>query len=132
MRFLVVALLAALSIGYAQADPAPVNNNGQFQGTMGAAPYLNSPLGYCQFTVSGTAALLTAKCTVPANARVFYAIPETAAIRWRDDGVAPTASVGMPVSTGTQLVYTGLTTAIAAWQVIAQSGTSTVDVAFYQ
>lgn len=127
-----VTLTLLLSVGGADAAPAPTNTNGQYQGMVGSAPYLNTPLGYCQFTVSNTAVALSANCTVPAAARQFYAVAETAAVRWRDDGSAPTSTVGMPLPTGTQLTYTGLTSAIAAWEVIAQSGTATIDVSFYQ
>jgi hypothetical protein len=33
--------------------------------------------------------------------------PETKDVRWRDDGTAPTASVGMPLVVGTTLNYDG-------------------------
>lgn len=32
---------------------------------------------------------------------------EAQAVRWRDDGTAPTAAVGQPLAVGVQMVYTG-------------------------
>jgi hypothetical protein len=92
-------------------------------------PALAVPLGYCQLSV--TAAVLVSTCSggIPAGATFAWITPETAAIRWRDDGTAPSATVGNPVAAGQQLVYGGL---LASLQVVAQSGTSTVNVAFYR
>lgn len=86
-------------------------------------------LGYCQLSV--TAAVLISTCSggIPGGATMAYITPETAAIRWRDDGTAPTTTVGYPVSAGNQLAYMGN---LATLQVIAQSGTSTVNIAFYR
>lgn len=87
------------------------------------------PLGYCQLTVSSTAVLLSS-CTggIPDKSAWVQIIGETAAIRYRADGVAPTASVGMPLATGTPMQYTSV---MAKLQFIAQTGTATVDADFY-
>jgi hypothetical protein len=92
-------------------------------------PALLVSLGYCQLSV--TTAVLVSTCSggIPAGATFAWITPETAAIRWRDDGTAPSATVGNPVSAGQQLVYGGL---LASLQVVAQSGTATVNVAFYR
>jgi len=34
-------------------------------------------------------------------------IPETQAVRWRDDGTDPTSTVGMPLAAGVALQYDG-------------------------
>jgi hypothetical protein len=39
--------------------------------------------------------------------RIAIITPEGQAVRWRDDGVAPTASVGMPLAVGVTLQYDG-------------------------
>ena len=89
--------------------------------------------GVCQLSVTSGAAVLLSACSggIPANTRVAYITSETAAIRWRDDGTAPTTTVGYPLSSGgAQLVYSAAP--LSALQMIAQSATTTVDVAFYQ
>lgn len=52
-----------------------------------------NPLGYQQITVSSTALGLT----VPSTAMRAVLSVEAQPIRWRDDGVDPTASVGVLV-----------------------------------
>lgn len=50
-------------------------------------------------------------------------------VNWRDDGVAPTATVGMPMlATDSPFEYMG---DIGGIQFIEQSGAATVDVSFY-
>jgi hypothetical protein len=53
---------------------------------------------------------------------------ETAAIRWRDDGTAPTTSVGMPIAAGGCFNYSGT---FATLRVIAQTGSPVVNIGFY-
>ena len=59
--------------------------------------------GFQQIAVLSTAQLLT----VPANARAAIIHAETQAIRWRDDGTAPTAAIGMRLVVGDTLYYDG-------------------------
>jgi hypothetical protein len=90
-------------------------------------------LGYCQLTGVATATALSACSggipTMPAGT-VFYAfiIPESA-IRLRDDGTAPTATVGMPVAANQP--YMATVNPLSNVQMIPQSGTATIDVMFY-
>lgn len=89
------------------------------------------PVGYCQLTATGTAALVST-CTggIPVGASVAYISVETANIRWRDDGTAPTTSAGMPiVAAAAPFLYQGDLTKL---QVIAVSGSPVVDLAFYK
>lgn len=58
---------------------------------------------------------------------VFYA--ETAAIRWKDDGSAPTSSLGNEIPSATTYTYLGTLSAI---QFIAATGSPLLDVAFYR
>lgn len=85
------------------------------------------PLGYQQITAA-TLAAATA-LTVPAGAQVAVLNSETAGIRWRDDGTAPTATVGMILATGTTLEYWGT---LSALQFIAQTGSPLLDVSYYR
>ena len=60
---------------------------------------------------------------------VAVIIVENASVRWRDDGTAPTASVGMPLQPGSTLFYDGDLTRI---RFIQQSPTATLNVSFYK
>lgn len=60
-------------------------------------------LGYQQIAdVSSSVGL-----TVPSGATLALIVPETQNVRWRDDGTAPTSSVGMPIFVGASLSYDG-------------------------
>lgn len=61
------------------------------------------PLGFQQITVLTTSTPLT----VPTGTKEIQAVCEAQAVRWRDDSVAPTATVGMPLAVGTLLEYQG-------------------------
>jgi hypothetical protein len=81
-------------------------------------------LGYQQITsLSASTAL-----TVPTGATMALIIAETQAVRWRDDGTAPTASVGMPLATGVSLSYDGDLRAI---RFIQQTASATLNVCYY-
>lgn len=78
---------------------------------------LLKPVGYQQITSLSAATGLT----IPSNAtkdpakaaKAALIIAETQSVRWRDDGVDPTASVGMPLPTGAPgIFYTGDLSAI--------------------
>lgn len=94
------------------------------------APYPYSSLpttsaGYQQITATSSAQSLT----VPTGATIAQICVETAAIRYRDDGTAPTASVGMPVAAGTCFAYSA---PLRAFQFIAQSGSPVLNILYYQ
>lgn len=84
-------------------------------------------LGYVQVSVAGTAKSGTA-IGIPTGAERVLIIPETNAIRWRDDGGTPTASVGMPAAAASGTDFDGN---IANLSLIAQSGTATVNLSYY-
>lgn len=87
------------------------------------------PLGYCQLT-SVSASTLVSSCPSGIPALTGWAVicVETAAIRWRDDGTAPTASVGMPIAAAQCFNYEGT---FATLRVIAQTGSPVVNISFY-
>lgn len=93
------------------------------------APTSLVQLGYCQLSVTTAVLISTCSGGIPLGAEYAYVTSEGAAIRWRDDGTAPTTTVGYPLSVGTQLAYGAL---LPLLQVIAQTGTATVNIAFYR
>ena len=54
--------------------------------------------------------------------------PETQGVRWRDDDVAPTSSVGMPLAAGVTLQYDGDITKI---KFIEQSASAKLNITYY-
>jgi hypothetical protein len=89
-------------------------------------------LGYQQITSLSAAAGLTVPQTDlnGLNARPSIALitPETQAVRWRDDDVNPTASVGMPLAAGVTLQYDGDLTKI---KFIEQTASAKLNVTYY-
>lgn len=55
-------------------------------------------------------------------------IAETQTVRWRDDGVAPTATVGMPLAAGQPFLYDGDLTKI---RFIEATATAALNVSYY-
>jgi len=123
MRFLIVLGLAFGLVGTANAQPAGASSTVRIGGWYGA-------LGYCQLTSISSATPLSS-CTngIPAGTGFIEVCVETANVRYRDDGTNPTASVGMPVASGTCFPYAA---AIGAIAFIAQSGSPIVNVSFYK
>jgi hypothetical protein len=81
-------------------------------------------LGYQQITsLSASTAL-----TVPSGATLALIVPETQNVRWRDDGTAPTASIGMPIFVGASLSYDGDLKNI---RFIQQDASATLNVSYY-
>lgn len=83
------------------------------------------PAGYApQATLTAAVGLPN----IPVNARIARIICETQAVRWRDDGVAPTATVGMPLAVGTELIYDGN---LASIKFIEQTASAKLNVSYY-
>lgn len=103
-------------------------------GSLGFSNQFQKPLGYQQFTSLGSAIQLgvtapsTGPTAIPAKATMCVISVEGAAIRWRDDGTPPTASIGMPVGNGQSLSYSGDMTAL---QMIQQAASATVNITYY-
>lgn len=93
-------------------------------GLIKSGPYLVA--GASQYALASTT--LTS-LTVPNGATVAQICVETAGVRYRDDGTAPTSTVGMPVASGTCFQYAG---PLSVVQFIAQTGAPTLDVAYYK
>lgn len=89
-------------------------------------------LGYQQITSLSSATGLTVP-TRDANGlsvKPVMAIitPLTAAVRWRDDGTDPTASVGMPLAAGVTLQYDG---DLGRIKFIQNGGTAELNISYY-
>lgn len=81
-------------------------------------------LGYQQITSLSSAAGLTA----PQGATLAVIAPLTQGVRWRDDGVDPTASVGMPIAAGAYFNYDGDLKRI---KFIEQTGSAELNISYY-
>lgn len=80
--------------------------------------------GYQQITSLAAATGLT----VPSGATIAIIRPETQAVRWRDDGTSPTATVGQPLGTSDELYYD---VNLAAIEFIEQSASAKLNVTYY-
>ena len=93
---------------------------------------VTSCIGYQQITSLSAAANLTVPATdLSGNKQqptIAIIIPETQGVRWRDDGVAPTASVGMPLAAGVALQYDGDLTKI---KFIEQTASAKLNISYY-
>ena len=85
----------------------------------------SAPVGAYQQQSVTTAANLA---SIPSGATYAVLSVEGNAIRWRDDGTDPTATVGMPVAVGQTVNYDG---SLSKLRMIAQTGTATVNVSYY-
>jgi hypothetical protein len=88
------------------------------------------PVGYQQLTVSSTAVGLTVPIEGGVAANLALIRVATAAVRWRDDGTNPTASVGMPLAVDDTLVYDGQL--VAAKFIRKDAADATLDIAYYR
>ena len=82
------------------------------------------PKGYQQITSLSSATALT----VPAGASFAIIQAETQAVRWRDDGTNPTATVGQPLAIGVDLVYRG---ALSAIKFIEQTASAKINITYF-
>lgn len=93
---------------------------------------ITSIFGYQQITSLSSAANLTVPAVdihgLVGKPRLALIRCETQAVRWRDDGVAPTATVGMPLATTDVLAYDGDLTRI---QFFEQTASAKLNVSYY-
>lgn len=150
MKTLITALLltllasCGLSPVLAQTADLPYNDGGVRRSTApmylvdpslgiavrpGAAPRY-TPLGYCQLTsMSSSTGLASCAGGVPATATVAQLCVEAQAVRYRDDGTAPTATIGMPAAAGTCFPISGNLSAI---RFIQSTAGAILNVSFYR
>lgn len=93
---------------------------------------ITTRLGYQQITSLSAAAGLTVPSTdlngLACRPSIALITPETQGVRWRDDDVNPTASVGMPLAAGVTLQYDGDLTKI---KFIEQTASAKLNVTYY-
>lgn len=82
-------------------------------------------LGYVQVTSLAAAAGLG---TVPTGATYAIIQAEAQGVRWRDDGIDPTSTVGMTIAAGAELRYDGNLRGIRFIEVAASAK---LNVSFY-
>lgn len=68
------------------------------------------------------------KLTVPTGARMCRIEAATQAVRWRDDGTAPSTTVGMTIAAGGFIEYDGELTRI---QFIEAAASAVLNVSYY-
>ena len=90
---------------------------------------ITNNLGFQQITSLSSSTGLTLP-TVPLGIMPKMAVIhcESQAVRWRDDGTAPTASVGMQLPVGGELIYDGDLNAI---RFIEEVASAKLNVSFY-
>lgn len=93
---------------------------------------ITTRLGYQQITTLTSATALTVPLTdvngLSCRPTIALITPETQGVRWRDDGTAPSASVGMPLAAGVTLQYDGDLTKI---QFIEQTASAKLNISYY-
>ncbi len=92
-----------------------------------------TPCGYQQIvaaTLDTGAQLTIPNITPPAGQRPQYVImvAEGQNVRWRDDGTAPTSTVGMLLPTNTPVFYDGPLTAL---RFISATAGAILNISFY-
>ena len=87
-------------------------------------------LGYAQLTgMSAATTFKSASVTVPGGTTHVLLKAEAQNVRWRDDGTAPTSTVGMLMTTTDQpFLYSG---PMSALQFIQATAGAILNVAFY-
>lgn len=106
--------------GYLSSGACPGGHNPCFY-PGNASP----PIGYQQLTSLAASTALT----VPTGAIEALIVCESQSIRWRDDGVAPTASVGMPLAVGVSFPYMGT---LSTLRLIQTTASATCNVSYYK
>ena len=89
-------------------------------------------LGYQQITSLSSATGLTVPQTdlngLACKPTIAIIVAESAAVRWRDDNTAPTATVGMPLASGVAFQYDG---DLAQIRFIEQTASAKLNVTYY-
>ena len=125
------ALLCALLLAVAPVE-AQTHRDKNNTTIAGQAPiYLYNALGELYVTSGQLASAFS--LSPPTGATIAQICVETAGVRYRDNGIAPTASVGMPVVPSSSTIpscfqYAG---PLSVVQFIAISGSPTMDVFYY-
>lgn len=124
-RLAIMGLVAlALASQSAQAGPGGCTIAGQL-----------NPMGFEQITVSTVSIGFTSTLAYPAgglSADMAQITIATNAATYRDDGTAPTASVGYPIAVGTGYMVCGLTAIKQARFIRSGAADGTLNVLYYR
>lgn len=91
-------------------------------------------MGYQQITSLSAATGLTVPTIIPNGGglsqkpTIALITPEAQAVRWRDDGTDPSATVGMPLAVGVTLQYDGDLSRIKFFE---QTSAAKLNVSYY-
>jgi hypothetical protein len=89
-------------------------------------------LGYQQITTVSAAVGLTVPTRdlngMSCKPAIALIVAEGAAVRWRDDDVDPTASIGMPLAIGVTLQYDG---DLGKIKFIEQAASAKINISYY-
>lgn len=74
----------------------------------------DKPLGYAKSSAVDAATSVSSLTFdgqgapgIPLSTKTLLIVPEVQAVRWKDNGTAPTAALGQPLAVGSELRYTG-------------------------
>jgi len=84
-------------------------------------------LGYQQVAAGGADASFAP--TIPDGTEYIEVVASAQAIRWRADGVAPSATVGMPVAVGVATIF--FFQSLPQLRLIAQVAGAALDITYY-
>lgn len=106
------------------ANRRKIRSDGSDAMTVATTPAQQFQLGYQQITDLTNAVLL-----VPPEGACFAVIQaEGAPVRWRDDGVAPTAAIGMRLPQNSELRLDALLTTV---RVIQEASGAKLNISYY-
>lgn len=89
-----------------------------------------TPCGYQQITTLSSAQSLTIPTNICASGITFAVIvAEAQAVRYRDDGTDPSATVGQPLAVGVALEYSGSLTKIKFFE---QAASAKLNILYYK
>lgn len=89
-----------------------------------------TPCGYQQITTLSSAQALTIPTNICASGITFAVIvAEAQAVRYRDDGTDPSATVGQPLAVGVALEYSGSLTKIKFFE---QAASAKLNILYYK
>lgn len=87
------------------------------------------PCGYQQITSLSAAAFLTVPASCGGPVTMVVLTPEAQAVRYRDDAIAPTASVGQPLAVGATIEYQG---SLSKIRFIEQTSGAKLNASYYR
>lgn len=106
------------------ANRRTVRSDGSDAMTVATTSSVQFQLGYIQITDLSAAVLLAP----PAGSKLAIIQVEGAPVRWRDDNVAPTASVGMRLPLGAELRLDSQLTTV---RIIQEATGAKLNISFY-